>query len=300
MVGASGFVGSAVCKAVSERGHSVQQVRAPRLKHRSDTIPITELAAIQAAVAGSFALVNCAGVPDASGGDLSQLIPANATLPRLLAEVASTAGVRFIHVSSAAVQGRVPILDARTDTSPFSPYSHSKADGERAALSYPETIVYRPPGVHGADREVTKRLIKFAKSRLASVAKPGSANTAQALLDNVADAIAFLATTDASPPSIVSHPSEGLTVQSLLEDLGGKSPLRLPRWFARTIVGCAFHLACVRPGFAGIARRLEILWFGQEQAPSWLTAAGWTPPIARMGWREVAEIYRTQDKLENR
>ena len=38
------------------------------------------------------------------------------------------------------------------------------------------------------------------------------------------------------------------------------------------------------PQIASNARRVEMLWFGQSQAPSWLTEAGWIPPAGRDEW----------------
>ncbi|WP_194860231.1 NAD(P)-dependent oxidoreductase [Dietzia sp. SYD-A1] len=288
VVGATGFVGEAVCAALRNRGHEVLPVRAPRLTaDPSAAVPELEVAALKEAAAAADAVVNCAGMPDATSGNRTSMMGANAVLPGLIAEIAAVSRVRFVHVSSAAVQGRRPVLDASSEMAPFSPYSESKAAGERAALVHPNTIVYRPPGVHGAQRRVTRAIARLARSPMSSVAGTGSANTAQALIENVGDAIAFLATCSAQPPTVVSHPTEGLTAASLLEDLGGKRPRHIPQPLARAIVDSSFIVAKAWPGINGAARRLEMLWFGQGQAPSWLTTAGWTPPSPRSTWRAI-------------
>ena len=43
----------------------------------------------------------------------------------------------------------------------------------------------------------------------------------------------------------------------------------------------------VLPQIAANARRVEMLWFGQPQATSWLTEAGWSPPAGHEAWREL-------------
>lgn len=291
VVGANGFVGRAVCTSLRKRGYTAVPIRAPRL---SDDPSPEQLSVtvdyLRDGLGACGAVINCAGKPDATSSDLSALMGANAVLPGIISEVASSLGLRFVHVSSAAVQGRRPVLDSSAETDPFSPYSASKARGEEAALRFPNAIVYRPPGVHGAERPVTAALAKVARSPLACVAGDGSRNTAQALIENVGDAVAFLATCSESPPRVVHHPSEGITVAALLSDLGGKAPVRLPSFVASAVVDLTYQASKIRPGLQGIARRLETMWFGQEQAPSWLMEAGWTPPRGRPEWQRIGSV----------
>lgn len=161
----------------------------------------------------------------------------------------------WAHVSSCAVQGRMPILDQSEDTAPFSPYSRSKAAGEASVRGHAGSVRYRPPGVHDHTRDLTRSLARLAASPLATVAGRGDQPTAQAQLVNVADAIAELATTDAQPPAIVLHPSEGLTTASLLTALGGHAPRRVPERFAAAVSGVARAAGTRAPWVAGQARR---------------------------------------------
>lgn len=285
VLGSSGFVGSAACLALEARGHQVIRIRAPRIGAPTDhTIRPGDLTQLQKALLSSDALVNAAGIPDATGKNTSALDGANAILPGLLARQCETAGVRFVHVSSAAVQGRKQTLDSTTEYHPFSPYSVSKVKGEIAALRHQDTVVYRPPGVHGPSRDVTKAIARVARSRFASVAGRGDANSAQALIENVGDAIAFLAVCHSRPPSIVSHPSEGISTAELMRALGGRNPVSLPVPAVRILISAAFAGSAVYQPMRGHARRLEMLWLGQDQAPSWLTDAGWEPPLDRTAW----------------
>lgn len=264
------------------------RLKAPRMDSTRSTDGFgTALDELKRALSKCDSLINSAGVPAATGTDDQQLLAANGILPGVLAALCAEADVRFIHVSSAAVQGRCKKLNADPSTSPFSPYSESKARGESEALRYSRTCVYRPPGVHGPSRTVTKAIARLARSSASSVAGEGTDNTAQALIGNVADAIAHLATYDKTAPSIVSHPSEGLTTASFLMALGGRAPRSLPRPLARGAVSAAFAAGRLNDRFSGHARRLEMLWFGQQQAESWLSQSGWIAPHQQNAWHEL-------------
>jgi nucleoside-diphosphate-sugar epimerase len=298
VLGATGFVGRAVMEALQREAHEVVALRAPRLAPMAQDMAdafirtsrfrqmlATELDDVDA-------VINAAGDPRATVVEGEALVAANGVLPGLIASVVTELPKqpRLVHVSSASVQGNAPVLDdrpARLDDS-FSAYSRSKVIGELLVLKHcPEAIVYRPPGVHAADRNVTQAVARLARSPLSSVAKPASSPTAQALLFNVADAIAFLGTTTLTPPSIVLHPSENLTTGGLLTALGGRTPRELPRWAAHTVLLGLTRAERAAPRLAGHRRRLEMLWFGQAQASSWLTVAEWIPPADMDAWQDL-------------
>lgn len=300
LLGANGFVGSAVLRALHEQA-DVVVVASPRLATCARTLDAVKAEALEhpslprlvEAFAEVDVVINAAGNPDASSLDEDALFGANAMLPALVLCAAARAKVRrVVHVSSAVVQNDKPTLDATEDLRPFSPYSASKVLGEvvvRSDTDVAECVRYRPPSVHASERRVTRMITKIATSPAATVAYPGTQLTPQALLPNVAAAVAALATWDGPVPPVVHHPSEGVTVTSLMQDLsGGRRPLVLPRWFARAFVAAAKCVGRAHKPTAANARRVELLWLGQKQAPSWLTEQGWNVPVGREGWRKLS------------
>lgn len=297
VVGATGFVGTRIRVALGSRGVEVHCVSAPRL-----TTPAREVRAVLAEVdtvarapvmdglASQLmhceAVINAAGMAAATGhGDA--LYGANALLPALLA-AATPSDARFVHISSAAVQGRREVLDESEHMAPFSPYSASKALGEVVVRELrPDAVRFRPTSVQGADREVTHALVRLLSSPLASVAGAGVRPTPQVSVENVADAAAFLALAAESPPGVVLHPSEQLTTADLVRLLGRREPRHIPVRLARAVVGAAYLTGSAVPTLRGTARRLEMLWFGQSQGCSWLDGR-WTPVKGIEWWMELA------------
>lgn len=301
LVGGHGFIGSAVVMAF-DGSCELQLVPAPRLStvardERSLARAASEfrdLPDLVAALRGADVLVNAAGNPDASSQDEDSLFGANALLPAVLLRAALDAGVsRFVHVSSAVVQNDKRVLDSSEDMRGFSAYSSSKVMGEvlvRELAEWVQAVRYRPPSVHAPSRRVTRMIRRISTSFAATVASPGTQQTPQALLPNVASAIAYLATVEGPLPNVVHHPSEGVTVTSLMQDLsGGRMPVHLPRWLAVVAVRTAKAVGRLHGPTAANARRVELLWLGQAQADSWLSEAGWRPPVGRHGWKALAQ-----------
>jgi len=75
-------------------------------------------------------------------------------------------------------------------------------------------------------------------------------------------------------PTIVLQPWEGLTTTEVLRNASGRSPRRISRAFARTVVGLGYIVGAAVPRFKGTTRRLEVMWFGQAQEASWAQSIG--------------------------
>ena len=292
VLGASGFIGSALEKALRNAGITVLCLSAPRLTARSaDPAGIlaeaealtAERAEMARALSGADVVINAAGLATPSDGDSAELRGANALLPVLVADAADAAGVRrFIHLSSASVQGHRPFLDESTHTEPFSAYSRSKALGELALAGRTagqlSVVTVRATSVQGAARETTASLVRVAASPLASVAGRGDAPSPVSSVDALTRFVISVGAHQGSIPALVLQPWEGASVADVLRAAGGRSPLRLPAWFCRMALKAGYAVSSLLgERLHGPLRRLEMMWFGQRQEPGWAEATGNVP-----------------------
>lgn len=296
VLGSSGFVGSAVAAAIEQRGDDVKRVRAPRvataarrvadLRADADGRAVDDLAT---ALSGCEVVVNAAGAaaPDEAATDA--LFGANALLPVLVARAAAAAGVRrYVHVSSQSVLGDVPVLTEDAVWHPFSPYSASKALGERAlydAAEPGELSIFRALSVQGAGRHTTRSLVSFARSRMAAVSV--DAPTPLTLIENTAAAIVFLGAFDGPVPRIVLQRDDGLTTREALRLLGASRVRMIPRLLARPGVVALRTAGRFSERFLGLSRRAELMLFGQQTRALWMTQHGFEPVAGPDAWRAL-------------
>jgi UDP-glucose 4-epimerase len=309
VVGASGFIGRSLTDALIARGHVVDEVVAPRLSTVARTVEDLrndEARSLHAEnLTRSFrdhdVVINAAGLSDATSRGEDELFGANSLLPLVIYDAARTTGVRrYIHISSAAVQGRKDVLDESTTLMPFSPYSLSKALAEQALAEQaltkqargdrPGLCVYRPTSVHGADRPVTKSLVRVARSPLSSIAGAGDRPTPQVLVQDVANTIAWCAEYPEALPHVVLQPWAGMTTASVLHALSGRQPRRIPLVLARAVLGVLRVAAVLRPSWTAVARRVEMLWFGQAQERAWLIRHGLDEVANIESWRQLGDV----------
>ena len=144
---------------------------------------------------------------------------------------------------------------------------------------YPFLSIFRPGGVHAANRSTTRALGRLAKSALSSVSRPprlrlkGSSLMSRTPLPS--------SPSTRHRPRLLPTSGDGLTCSSVLTIFGGREPRRITPWIGRAILS-----SVKRSGSsAAFARRLEVLWFGQVSRATWLAAQGWGPPHGAAAWR---------------
>ncbi len=253
VLGASGFIGSSVVAAGRREGLDISGVVTVRVADDAGSDVTAASASWRQAHRDAFGrqvdalqgfdvVVNAAGAATPTAADLAVLSSANVLQPTIAAGAACEAGVRrFVHVSSAAVQGRLDPLDETSRHCPLSPYGHSKAAGERALFESAtgtgtapaEMVVYRPTSVYGPGRPATRALSRMT-ARLPAFPLGGAGDqpVPVALIGNVAAGILHAATA-AYPGPIVLQPWEGLTCRELLELFGARRFVRLPERMVR-------------------------------------------------------------------
>jgi nucleoside-diphosphate-sugar epimerase len=303
VLGSTGFIGGRVCSGLTAAGITVKAVPAPRLQSSAgDPAGILAEAAalagvrssLAAAFAGAEVVINAAGLATPGGTDSPDLRGANSLLPVLIADAADDAGLRrFVHLSSAAVQGHRPFLDETSYVQPFSAYSRSKALGERAlaarASGECSAVTIRATSVQGQGRPTTATLARLAASPLSSVAGAGSAPSPVSSVDSLVQFIITVGQHDGGVPAVVLQPWERSTVAGVLEAAGGRRPVRLPAWLCRSALWCGYRLSSLAgERLHGPLRRLEMMWFGQRQEPGWAESTGNVPEP------RVQEVLRSQ------
>lgn len=291
VLGSTGFVGQGVVAEIIRRGIQVRRISAPRLAASpslgsADLATLAEdseyLESLVSQFRGAKVVINAAGMatPDDAGSDA--LFGANAALPVLIVKAAVLAGVkRVVLLSSAAVQGNREVLDETIDTAPFSPYSKSKALGEAGVLSlasqHPDTcvLIIRATSVQGIGRPTTESLRRIARTRLASVASPGTQPSVVSSIEGLSEFVVEVASyADFASSTILVQPWEGANVSDVLKLAGGKPPLILPAWLCRTLISLGQLTGRIVPRLGGMVRRVEVMWFGQKQTEGSAVQAG--------------------------
>lgn len=164
VTGATGFVGSALCRALVREGYEVDALtRASSNRGNLGDLPIvwhtadvTDPASIRGAFEGADCVVHAAGmlgktgVTDAAYHELHVEGTRN-----VIREAASASASRIVHVSSPGVLGPIngPPADETRTPAPSNPYERSKAAAEQVALSFAadglHVVILRPEFIYG-------------------------------------------------------------------------------------------------------------------------------------------------------
>ncbi|WP_421996273.1 complex I NDUFA9 subunit family protein [Reyranella sp.] len=162
--GGSGFIGRTIARALAAEGMLVRVAcrrieLAESVKTAGDVGQITLMRtnlrmrdSVGAAIAGSQAVVNAAGIPFQRGRQRYAAVHVEGA--RAIAEAARAAGVRrLVHVSGIGA-------DSRSSRNAF---VRSKVDAEDAIVAgFPDATILRPSVVFGPEDALFNRMAKFA------------------------------------------------------------------------------------------------------------------------------------------
>ena len=261
VIGANGFIGSNLCKSLIQSGQGVVGV----VRASSDLsflenlnrlqivrADITDRESLAAAMPDVSVVYNVAGmVTDWGSWDLFRKV--NVDGVRNVMEAALEHNVRrVVHISSVSVYG-FPGGTEVDENSPWitradDPYSTSKAEGEKLALSYQsdrlDVTAIRPAGVYGPnDRTTTLQLVPVLLSRQFGYVDGGRHLMAPVYIGNLVEMMRLAAESDQAPGQAFNAMDDGRVTwkeytEWMCEDLGCKKPwLSVPR-------GLAWPLAC--------------------------------------------------------
>lgn len=246
VTGATGFIGSSICRELLSQGYQLKVLVRTPSKARGLTKSgvqlvtgsVTDSAALQQLLVGCRAVIHCAGA--VRGSSLDDFYPANVSGVEQLIAAASQEDSK----------PRVLILSSLAAREPdLSNYAMSKFLGEQAALKSSlgvELTVFRPPAVYGpGDREMLP-VFQLMSRGLALI--PGSANSRVSMVyidDLVAAVVAWLGAKQV-PKDVftLSDPApNGYSWDEIIETASQVfqrkvRPVFIPRWLLNAIARC--------------------------------------------------------------
>lgn len=191
--GGSGFVGRAIVRALAQEGLRVRVAcrrieLAERTKTAGDVGQVTVMRtnlrnarSVAAAVAGSQAVVNAAGIPFQRGRQRYQSVHVEGA--RAIADAAKAAGAqRLVHMSGIGA-------DQRNSTNK---YVRSKVDAEDATIAgFESATILRPSVVFGPEDAMFNRMAQIAaKAPFVPVVGSGTAKVQPVFVGDVGAAVA--------------------------------------------------------------------------------------------------------------
>lgn len=220
MTGATGFLGTAFCRAALQRMPEVRIRALVRDANRARWLPdaveclpsdLADPECLQSALCGADAVVHMAALVDST--DTQALHQTNVVTTRTLAEAARNRGVgKFVLLSSGGVYGRPDLAPPRTEETPprpDTPYGRSKLEAERVARQFLEEhaklSILRPTGMYGPGRKLYARLLRAMRKRPLAMSLTGDEIVHPCHSEDIVNAII----------SVVTRPRHGTQVYNV-------------------------------------------------------------------------------------
>ncbi len=297
VTGAGGFVGGAVCRALSAAGHAVRgQYRRhpPPPGVAGLRLDLAQPADLREALRGVGAVVHLAGLAHVPAGAVSreEVWRVNVAATRALGEAAARAGVRLVFVSTAKVLGEAGEFSDEALPAPPDLYAESKRAAEEALGRVPglQATVLRPPLVYGPGVGANfLRLLWLADSDWPLPFASLHNQRSLLYVDNLADAVAAcLRLPQSAGRTYLVSDGEPLSLAELVGRLAAALG-RPRRQFA--VPASVLRLAARLAGHAGDMERLAGTFVLRDERIR--SELGWRPPISLdEGLRATAAWYR--------
>lgn len=315
VTGATGFLGSNLCRQASRAGHEIVSALGTNVdaggKLASEGfsfVParLSQVETMATAFQGADAVVHCAA-KSAPWGSRRSFEDTNVVGTANVVKACRRAGVpRLVHISSASVyfrlEDRYDIRESSPLPEPVNEYARSKAMSEVAAFRFErDVVVLRPRGIFGpGDTTLVPRLARVGRGGHLPLLRGGRAQVDITFVDVVSSAILAAA---AAPCPVrgtynVAH-GESVRVKDLVERI--MAALGLPVAWRRVPLVAALAAATMAESVSRImnskdeppltAYSLGLLAFSQTLDISAIKAdLGWTPPVSlEMGLGRTTE-----------
>lgn len=278
VVGASGFIGSALCRELLARGESVTAAsrhrtpkldaldRLPHVDFEWRPVDVLDADAVAEAVAGHRRVFHVAGA-DLHTADADTVLEVNVDGARNVFEACLGAGVdRVVFVSTAGTRFRDGRPATESDlVEPVGAYQESKARAEALAVEYGrrglDVVTVHPSSVFGpGDEKFTKRILSLALDPEMIASLPGGASFVA--VDDVARGVAA-AMERGRPGESYLLGGQNLTYREALEIVVAHGGGRMP--FVE-VPGTAVALAGVAAGVLGRVTGAQVFPYGPQMA----------------------------------
>ncbi|MBI1364637.1 MAG: SDR family NAD(P)-dependent oxidoreductase [Alphaproteobacteria bacterium] len=305
VTGGTGFVGAAVIDALLESGARVTALaRDPsRLARAGDLNVIRgdlrDKSSLMKLVSGADAVIHCAGLVKARRA--AEFFNINAEGARAVAEAASTARAKLVHISSLAA--RRPELSAYAASKRASEAAVAEASGDNP------WIALRAPAIYGPGDQATLPYFRLVKSGIAPEPAAKPAPRASILfVEDVARAI--LNALDAAPPrrvyEIGDEAPEGHSWREIGEALAASMNRRAARLPAPRFILSSY--AAIGAGFSLLRGEAPMVTPGKIREffhPDWVArdnllskATDWRPATPlKEGFAKTVRWYQENGLL---
>ena len=322
VTGATGFVGTELCKELAEHDYTVRglhRVSSDTSKlaqlgvalHRGD---VTDRLSLESAMQGVSTVFHIAALFREAKHSDDVYYEVNVEGTRNVFEAAIAAGVRrVVHCSTVGVHSHIPVPPASEDEEfrPADIYQRTKCEGEQLVREYLDShkidgCIIRPAMIWGPGDRRTLKLFKGVQQRRMPVIGTGKTHLHWVMVDDLARGFRLAAESQASSgQTYILAGRRSVSMQEMFEtiaDVLGTTvlPIRVPAWPVQ-LAGSLCELCCVPLGIEPPLDRRRVDFFTKTRWFDCSKAEQELDYRARRDFaeevREIADWYRLKGWL---